>query len=128
MLVLKKLSVKKLMIYLAIIIVMLGGTGFMLYQNQKLTNRKPLVLDDPTKYDKFMEAGIAATGSGAAPLADPLKANATSSQPLDINKVKNNKGIDATIFSSEKFQALKENTLIIQENSGLGKRDLFKPN
>lgn len=104
MLALKKISIKKLAIYFSIIILMLGGIGFALYQNQRLTSRSSSAIDDPAR------------------------AEAKPGQPSETNKVKNNQGIDLTIFSSEKFKELKENILILQENSGLGKRDPFKPN
>jgi len=130
MLVLKKISIKKLTIYVLIIILAISGAGLMLYQNQKLTSGQPAVADDPARYDKFI-TGAALPGSEIMSnqlLADPLKTEATSSQPLGANKIKNNQGIDLTIFSQGKFKALEANIIIPQADSGLGKRDLFKPN
>lgn len=121
MLVLKKISTKKLVISLVIIVLMLGGIGFVLYQNQKLTGSKSVVVDGSAPYDELIAEGVVAPGSQASssqPMADPLL----------TAKITNNDGLDLTIFSSQKFQALKENILIPQENLGLGKRDLFKPN
>lgn len=89
----------------------------MLYQSQKLTNKQLGAIDDPAQYEKFMTAGIVATSSPAAP-----------SQPLVASQIKNSQGLDLSIFSSQKFQELKENILVPQENLGLGKRDLFAPN
>lgn len=131
MLVLKKISAKKLATYLSIILVMLGGTGFMLYQNQKLTNKQLGVIDDPARYEKFMTAGIVATPSPAAPSqssANQPKTEPKLNQPLVASQIKNSQGLDLSIFSSQKFQELKENILVPQENLGLGKRDLFAPN
>lgn len=131
MLVLKKISVKKLTIYTLIIVLMIGGTGFRLYQNKKLTSRKPIVVDDPTRYDKFMTAGAALPGSDGAlnqSSFDPLKTEAMSQPAFGSSKIKNNQALDLTIFSLEKFKALADNVVISQADSGLGKRDLFKPN
>lgn len=93
------------MIYVLVMVLLLGGIGFVLYQNQNLTGQN----DNPP-------VGTAVAGDQAAP-----------SQPLAADR-KNNQGLDLTIFSSQKFQELKENVLIYQEDSGLGKRDLFKSN
>jgi hypothetical protein len=131
MLALKKISIKKLAIYVSVIVLMLGGTGFMLYQNQRLTNGQASAIGDPARYNEFMAGRVVIPGGEAAPsqaLIDPLKAEVKPSQPLEASKVINNQGIDLTIFSNEKFQELKENILIPQEDSGLGKRDPFKPN
>lgn len=122
MLVLKKISIKKLAVYVSIIIVMLGGTGFMLYQNKKLTDKKSVIIDNPARYDEIMKAGVVVAESKIAP-SQPAAA-----APKAAVKIKNNKGFDLTIFSSEKFKNLKSNVLIVQEKLGLGKRDIFKPN
>lgn len=130
MLALKKISTKKLAIYVFIIVLMLAGSGFMLYQNQNLTKRKSFAIDGSTRSDKFMTAEIAVPGGQAAPnqpLADPLKTEAEPSRPPAADKIKNNQAIDLTIFSSDKFKELKENVLIPQEDSGLGKRNPFQP-
>lgn len=131
MLVLKKISTKKLVIYIFIILLMIGGTVFSLYQNQGSTNNKSLIFDNPAQPGDFMTAGVIVPGGQAAPgrsLVSPLKTGAESGQPLQASKIKNNKGIDLTIFFSEKFKGLEKNIIVNQENSGLGKRDLFKPN
>ena len=122
MLVLKKISIKKLAVYISIIVVMLGGTGFMLYQNKKLTDRKSFVIDNPARYDEIMKAGVVIDESKIAP------ALPSAAVPKAAVKIKNNQGFDLTIFSSEKFKELKANILIVQEKLGLGKRDIFKPN
>lgn len=121
MLVLKKISTRKLTIYVLIIVLMTGGTGLMLYQNQRLTGEQPIAVDDLARYDKFMPVGTALPGIGTT-------TNQRIVDPLGANKIKNNQGIDLTIFSLEKFKALEANIIIPQADSGLGKRDLFKPN
>ena len=45
MLALKKMASKKLVIYAAIIVFMLAGTGYLLYLNNRLAAKKPLVVD-----------------------------------------------------------------------------------
>lgn len=128
MLVLKKISIKKLTIYVSIIVLMLAGAGLMLYQNQRLTSRKPSTIADPARLDQFITIEAAGPGSATAPktpLAAPPQASAEPGQPLTPGKI--NKGIDTIIFSSEKYKELKENVLIIQESSSLGKTNPFKP-
>jgi hypothetical protein len=122
MLVLKKKSIKKLAVYISIIVAMFGGTGFMLYQNKKLTDRKSVIIDNPARYDEIMKAGVVAAEIKIAPTPP------SAAPPKAAVKIKNNQGFDLTVFSSEKFKELKENILIVQEKLGLGKRDIFKPN
>lgn len=108
MLILKKTSTKKLKIYVAIMILMFGSTGFLLYANwQSLTTA----------------AVPAGEITANQPSVDPLK----TEQPLGVSEIRNKK-FDTAIFSSEKFKNLKENVLTPQENSALGKRDPFSPN
>lgn len=126
MLVLKKMTVKKIAIYFSIICIMLGGTGLMLYQNYKLTNNRAGVINAPAQYNALMQTGAA--GPAAPPPAAIQPAPAAGSQPVDVNKPKNNSGgLDITIFSSEKFKALKENAIASQEDPDMGKRDPFQP-
>lgn len=127
MLVLKKISVKKLAIYISIIILMLAGTGFMLYQNRKLVANKPGVVANPAQFNNLPLAEISLSTSTEAQNFPP-KADNQPDEPLDMNKIKNNGGFDLTIFASKKFQELKENIIISQEQSVAGKRDPFKPN
>ena len=140
MLVLKKMTVKKIAIYFAVICAMLGGTGFMLYQNYKLTNNQTGIVNMPANYNAAMTGGPAGGGAptvaaptAAVPLADTQPASAPGgkvapTQPLDINKLKNNGGLDLTIFSNEKFKALKENAIAAGDQPETGKRDPFQPN
>jgi hypothetical protein len=121
MLVLKKLSTKKLIGYILVIAVMFGGTGFMIYKNYQLTNQKPPALNTPAEID----IGIAPEGGETAP--EPAKIDIEPGQPLAETKRLNIKGFDLTIFLSEKFKALKENVIVIQASPVLGKRDPFKP-
>lgn len=127
MLVLKRASTKKMAVYVSIIVLMLGGTGFMIYQNKKLT------VVQPSANDIIIRPEIEAIlPSGKTELekkaAESLKTEAESSRPIDADKIKNNRGFDLSIFLSKKFQELKKNILIIQQGSGLGKSDPFKPN
>lgn len=132
MLVRKKISAKKLAIYIFIIVLMLGGIGFILYRNSLLPGLKlrPSALDNPAPNGNALAAGVFAPGDQAAldqSSADPLKTGASSGQPLGASKI-NNQGIDLTIFSNEKFKALEENILIYQADPALGKINIFVPN
>lgn len=130
MLVRKKISAKKLAIYIFIIVLMLGGIGFVLYRNSLLPGLKPSALDNPAPNGNALAAGVAVPGDQAAldqSSADPLKTGASSGQPLGASKI-NNQGIDLTIFSNEKFKALEENILIYQADPALGKINIFAPN
>ncbi|MDO8592895.1 MAG: hypothetical protein Q7R92_03970 [bacterium] len=127
MLVLKKMTVKKIAVYCSIMFIMLGGTGFMMYQNYKLTNNQAGAIDNPAQYNALMQTGVAGPVDVAVLLADPQSVSAPS-QLTDVNKFQNDGGFDSTIFSSEKFKALKENAIAIQENPEAGKRDPFQPN
>jgi len=101
MLVLKKMSTKKLMIYAAIIVLLLAATGLMLYQNKKLTS-------------------LRAAPSGG--LTQPVEVASPAAA-----KAKNNGGLDLTIFSSEKFKELRNNISVSQERPETGKRNPFQP-
>mgnify|MGYP001570907455 CR=1 FL=1 len=98
----KKISIKKLIIYASIIFFILGGAGFMLYQNKKLTTSESTDVN--------------------LPVPDGL------SQSLDVNNNIRGAGFNLNIFSSAKFKNLLENSLIIKEPPEIGKRDPFKPN
>jgi len=119
MLVQKKISMKKLAIYLAIIFFMLGGTVFMLYKNKNLTTRQstnvniPVILDNSALVAPATADNQAATGTG---------------QALNVNNFKQKSGLDLNIFSSDKFKNLQENVFIINQQTEVGKRDPFKPN
>ncbi|MDD4900858.1 MAG: hypothetical protein PHS62_01945 [Patescibacteria group bacterium] len=118
MLVLKQMSPKKLAVCIAIIIVMLSGTGVMIYQNNKTTGQDAALVSGS-------QQDILTPQTGAGSLeAEP---QAQEIQP-DTSSIGNNSEIDLTIFQSEKFKALKENVLIMQSETEKGKRDPFKPN
>lgn len=121
------MPVKKIAIYVFIIIIMLGGTGFMLYQNQKLVAKKPVTIDHQAQPQNTPETKAPAPAESALENNQPLAENKTADQPVDVNKIKNN-GIDLTIFNSDKFKELRENILIPKEQPDVGKRDPFKPN
>jgi hypothetical protein len=122
MLALKSLSAKKNAIYTFIIILMLLGIVFTLYQNQKLSGHSIFGGSPP---DESMASEVTVPGGETtlnSVLNDLLK---TETKPL--RSIKSIKGVDLAIFSSEKFKLLEENTLIPYENAGLGKRNPFSP-
>lgn len=130
MLVLKKMSVKKLVVYSLIVAAMLGGIGFMLYQNKTLTNQNPTTVGALTQPGQIIMDGDNVTDDQAAlndSLADLSQAETGLDQVPVIDQVKNNQAIDLTIFSKQRFKDLKENFLIPQDNSALGKQDPFSP-
>jgi len=119
MLVQKKISIKKLAIYIFIIFFMISGTGFILYQNKKLTTRRSTNLNIPIVFNNSATAAPATANNQSA---------AGPGQALDINKINQSGGLNLNIFSSDKFKNLRKNTFIIKEQPELGKRDPFKPN
>lgn len=56
------------------------------------------------------------------------QAGAQSSGAFDVNKIKLLGDLDLTIFSSDKFNNLKDNQIIVKEKPEVGKRDPFKIN
>lgn len=119
MLVQKKISTKKLAVSLTIIFFMIGGTGFMLYQNKNLTANKSANINAPIVFNNSAPA-VAATANNQA-VAEP-------SQTIDINKINQSGGLNLNIFSSDKFKNLRANMFFIKERPEMGKRDPFKPN
>jgi len=125
MLVQKAISTKKLAISIAIIFFMICGTGFMLYQNKKLTTNKSTNVNAPMVFNNFMpSAGAIAPKSDAAPAGGAID----SGQAVDANKINQSGGLNLNIFSSDKFKNLRANTFLIKEQPEVGKRDPFKPN
>lgn len=131
MLVLKKMSVKKVAVYLAIIIVMAGSTGMVLLKNRKFASQEPWLGGKTEKNNEFIPAEDDLSADLAAenpsPVAGPT-AGQKPNQPAGLSQMKASGETDLSIFKSEKFKALKENTLIYFEPSDPGKRDPFKPN
>jgi len=119
MLVQKKITTKKLAIYISTIFFMIMGTAFMLYQNNKLTAHKSTGVNVPIVFDNPV--------SGAA-IFDNQEATAEPSQTLDINKISQNGGLNLNIFSSDKFKNLQANKFLVKEQSETGKRDPFSSN
>lgn len=107
MLVRKKMSAKKSAIYLAIILFMIGGAGFMILRNRKLTSSQPVNVNLP------------AAANNAA-LAVPGPALGNNSQNVG--------SLNLNIFSSDKFKNLLASVFIAKEPAQTGKRDPFKPN
>lgn len=120
MLVLKKISIKKLAIYISIIFLMASGTGFMLYQNKKLTIRKPADINAPAVFNNYAPA------AGTGEIND--QAAVEPDQVSDISKINQSGGLDLSIFSSDKFKNLRENIFIVKEQPEVGKKNPFKPN
>ncbi|OIP78612.1 MAG: hypothetical protein AUK20_03420 [Parcubacteria group bacterium CG2_30_45_37] len=120
MLALKKMASKKLAIYAAIIVLMLAGTGYLLYLNNRLAARKPLVVDGADQFKDYLPAETLATST---------KIEAKKTGPsAQAKELRGGGGLDLTIFSDEKFKALMDNALIPKTAPSLGKRDPFKPN
>jgi hypothetical protein len=119
MLVQKKISPKKLAIFIFIIFFMICGTGFMLYQNKQLTTRKITNINDPMVFNNAMPGAVAIVPGSDIPGAG---------QAVDINKINRSGGLDLNIFSSDKFNNLRKNTFIVKDQTEVGKRDPFKPN
>ncbi|MFH0956131.1 MAG: hypothetical protein V1801_02895 [Candidatus Falkowbacteria bacterium] len=130
MLILKKISTKKLAIYITIIFFMVSGTVFMLYQNKNLTSRKSVDINIPMVFDNSASTIPVAIFRDNVPgiVGGDNQAAAGSSQASDINKINQNSDFNLDIFSSDKFKMLKESAPIIKDQSEVGKRDLFKPN
>lgn len=101
MLMLKRMSAKKVTIYIFIIILTLGATGLIIYKN----------------------LGVGRRGASAPDNLNNWNSGLTASE----RKIKSNPELDTAIFEKEKFKSLKENNLIYREKSQPGKRDLFKP-
>ncbi|MFA5359875.1 MAG: hypothetical protein WC349_02875 [Patescibacteria group bacterium] len=123
MLVLKKISTKKLIIYIAVIIFMILGTMFMLYQNKKLTEYK---INNPnTSATSSDVANILSGDSGNIEVSNNQKADEFNKA---AKKLKQNSDFNLDIFSNDKFKNLQESTFIIKTQSEVGKRDPFNPN
>jgi hypothetical protein len=119
MLVQKKISTKKLAVYISIIFFMISGAGFMLYQNKKLAVRKLKNINAPIVFNN---------SAFVAPVAVDNKTGAEPTQNLDMSKINQSGSLDLNIFSSDKFKDLRANTFFIKEQPEMGKRDPFKPN
>ncbi len=118
MLVQKAISTKKLAVSVAIIIFMVGGTGFMLYQNKKLTTSKATNVNPPMVFNNAVPGTAVANDQPAG----------DTGQALEINKLNQSGGLNLNIFSSDKFKNLRANTSLVEEQPAVGKRDPFKPN
>ena len=106
MLVLKRLSVKKLIIYISVIALTVGATGFILFKNQ----------------------AVIAPGSLDDQLQTAENLNLPAVQLPEADKVISTGEIDFNMFKTEKFKALKKSDLLSQDETVRGKRDPFKSN
>lgn len=119
----KKINPKKLAINFFIIAVMLSGTGFLIYKNHQLTskNEAPFVdmpaaeIEEPSSLQSDALVSNSDGGGGAT-------TTATSSAPVKINK-----DLDTSVLSSEKFKALKDNSVTDAKNIETGRRNPFEP-
>lgn len=129
MLVQKAISTKKLAVSVAIIFFMISGTGFMLYQNNKLTAGKPTDVNAPMVFNNALPGSIA-IASSSAPKTGGIdnQADAGPEQVLNVNKINQSGGLNLNIFSSDKFKDLRASTFLADEKPEVGKRDPFKPN
>ena len=130
MLVLKKISPKKLAIYISIILFMIFGTGIMLYENKNLSSVSSGKVNTPIIFNNYIPVV-----PGAIPKNNGLGAGGTNNQASQVsNKTPNfnnpnqNGGLNLNIFSSEKFINLQANSFVPKEQLEVGKRDPFKSN
>jgi len=131
MLVQKKISTKKLAIYVSIIFFMLCGTGLMLYQNKKITSYNPTNINIPIILNNPIPlAGATTTQANIVQINNEInnQAAVNPSQSLNNKKINQSGGLDLNIFSNDKFKSLQENIFIIKDQPEVGKRDPFKPN
>ncbi len=98
----KSMSKKRLAASIAIISVMIIGSGFMLYKNKN-----------------FLSGGNANVD-----MAMDLNDNAIA----DENNSDKTGALDLKIFSSDKFKALKQSAQSGKSPAEIGKRDPFRPN
>jgi hypothetical protein len=124
MLVLRKISTKKLAIYISIIILMTIGSGLMLYQNKKITQPEPVINQSQVIMPETEE--IVANDQAGNDQIKPE--NTTPTEPVNTEKINDDGVFDLQIFSSEKYKSLKENVLIPRPPATKGKANPFKPN
>ena len=111
--------------------VMLSGTGLLLYKNYALIvkSSRPTVM--PVAFDEKLAAADLVG-------AEKNVFKATSSLPLGGGKEKEappsailpakiSKILDISIFDSEEFKSLKENTASSSQKIEVGKKDPFEP-
>lgn len=128
MLVRKKISTKKLAIYIAVVSFMIGGAGFMILQNRKLTSSRPVNVNLPPTANN---AALAVPGpplNNALEIADVHNQTAAMPGSALSNNRQNVGSFNLNIFSSDKFKNLLASIFIAKEPAEAGKRDPFKPN
>jgi hypothetical protein len=132
MLAIKKIPIKKLIIYISIIFFMICGSAFMLYKNNQLTAYRVVSVNDPVVFNNFAPVTTTATTTASSSSLEVEKINNQTitepSQTLNKNNINQNSDFDLNIFSSDKFKNLQETVFIIKEQPEVGKRDPFKPN
>ncbi len=115
MLVPKEIKRKKLILYIFIIGLMLGGTGILLYKNYTLTSSKEiLIMDTPAE---IADIDLAETGN---------EGTKKDSDLIPKAELPDKEIIDLSLLDSPKFKNLKE-TFIETINFDIGKRNPFEP-
>lgn len=123
----QKIAKKKIVVSFIIMTVMLGGTTFLLYQNHLITSRAkggvaaPPVMDTFSQLDKRGDVKQKETPVAGTDLSK--KTTTASSTPAASSK---NKTFDTSIFTSGKFQALKEAVTGSSSKITVGRKNPFE--
>ena len=123
----KKISTKKLVISVLIIFFMISGTGFMLYKNKSLTSRKTTAVNAPTMLNNPAPAVSGAKPGQAIGTDGANNQAAGENQIIGINKINQDRTLNLSIFSSDKFKTLEAGAPVTKEQPEVGKRNPFKP-
>jgi hypothetical protein len=108
----KKISSKKIAVYLLSVAVIITSVGAVIYQNRSLPSpEQPLANSNPPDTNDT-----------------PVDSQPPVNQPTNTNQIKNGNVIDSSIFNSEKFKELKENGISAPADSEAGKKNPFSPN
>ncbi|MFH1427950.1 MAG: hypothetical protein ABIG60_05510 [Patescibacteria group bacterium] len=121
MLALKKIGLKKLIIYLFIISFMLSGTGFFIYKNHKLTSKSgeaimELAADyDNSKYELDNLNSITNKNIKDLPSQDLEKtAEENKEKKFIAEQARLNQLIDLSLLEDEKYKKLQNNPTILK--------------
>jgi hypothetical protein len=117
----KKIKKEKLIIYIIIMAVMFGGTGFFIYKNYSLTAVKaPTEFSNIFETDDFKKINISEEeGGGKGEIAEIAEIAAEDKRGDEI--------LDTGIFSDPKFRALKDNSVKQTDNIPVGRVVPFEP-
>ncbi len=119
MLAIKGLKKSKLILYLIIIFVMLGGSIFIIYKNMVLTTPAENQTVDVYNYEALDEGADGAVNED----------NATgANESISVQKKPVAAGIiDLSLLSDAKFKSLKENSVEQEEAISSGRKNPFTP-